>query len=436
MIAPKAQNMPAKADRVRLLQRKLYATAKANPKRRFGILYDKLYRKDVLQAAWEKVKANRGSAGVDGQTIEQIEAQGVGSLLEEVRVELEAERYQPKPVRRVAIPKPGRPGQTRPLGVPTVKDRIVQAAAKIVIEPILEANFLDCSYGFRPKRSAQQAHAAVQKAVTGGYRQVVDLDLRSYYDTIPQERLMRVIRKRIADPKMLRLIWRWLKAGVMTKEGYQETTVGTPQGSVISPLLSNAYLHVIDKIWVERYPETRLVRFADDAVVMCKQKAEYYLAQLKALLEWHGLQVHPEKTRVVQAEEGFDFLGQHFRLKPSRKWKGWRFCYRWPSHKSMRQVKEKIRSVIGKDDIHSLETKIAVVNPVIRGWCNFHRYSNAHKHFSVIDGYVYERLVRFLRQKHRWRSQGYREVSQKQLEDQGLFHLHGQIRRWPLNAGA
>jgi RNA-directed DNA polymerase len=432
----KAQHMSKEMDKVQVLQRKLYVVAKKEPKRKFGVLYDKIHRMDVLERAWKEVRQNRGSAGMDKVTIEEVERQGVGSLLEKIQQELQDESYRPKPVRRVFIPKTGKGSGFRPLGIPTVKDRIIQTAVKIVIEPLFEASFLGCSYGFRPKRNPQQAHAEVQKAVIGGYREVLDIDLKSYFDTIPHTRLMLCVEKRVRDPKVLRLIKGWLKAGILDKTGYEETIEGVPQGGPLSPLLSNIYLHVVDKIWMEKYPETRIVRFADDARVLCKNRAGFYMQRMRELLSWHGLEVNEEKSRIVQAGEGFDFLGQHFRLKPSRKWKGWKFCYRWPSKKAMSTIKEKIRTAIGKDDIQSLETKLGVINPILRGWCQYHKYSNAHKHFKSIDSYVYEKLVKFMRKKHRWRGSGYRKAPRSFLEKLGLYHLHGKIQRWPLKAVA
>lgn len=434
MIADKAQYTPEKSDKVRVLQRKLYVAAKEAPKRTFGILYDKIHRMDVLKRAWEEVRKNKGAAGIDKMSIQEVEEKGVSELLLELQQELKEERYRPPAMRRVYIPKPGKKGEKRPLGIPTVKDRIVQSATRLVIEPVFEASFLNCSYGFRPRRSPQQAHAKVQKLVIEGYREVVDVDIKSYFDTIPHKRLLVCIRKRVRDPKVLRLIRNWLNAGILEGNCYQETKEGVPQGGPLSPLLSNIYLHVIDKIWTERYSETKLVRFADDARVMCKSKSSFYMRELVKWLEWHGLRINPEKSRVVHAQKGFDFLGQHFRLKPSRKWKNWLFCYRWPTKEAVKAVKAKIREAIGWDDIYDLKTKIDVINPILRGWCQYHRYSNAHKHFKAVDSYVYTKLVGFMRRKYRWRGSGYRKAPRSFFKKLGLYYLHGKIQRWPLNA--
>ena len=388
MIAQKAQHMPGFPDKVRVLQRKLYVAAKKAPKRTFGILYDKICRMDVLEEAWEQVRQNKGSAGVDKVTIGEVEQRGVDALLGEIQQELLAERYRPKAVRRVYIPKSGKKNAKRPLGIPTVKDRIVQTATKLVIEPLFEASFLDCSYGFRPQRSPQQALACVQKAVINGYREVIDIDLKSYFDTIPTERLLACVRKRVSDPKVLRLIKRWLEAGIMEQGQHLPTEAGVPQGGPLSPLLSNVYLHVIDKIWTQHHPQTRIVRFVDDIRVLCRSRSKEYMESLVDWINWHGLQINPEKSQIVHAAEGFNFLGQHFRLKPSRKWKGWHFCYRWPTKQAISTIKELIRNAIGPDERYSLEAKIGVINPILRGWCQYHRYSNGHKHFDAIDSYL------------------------------------------------
>lgn len=434
MIAQKAQHMPKKLDKVRVFQRKLYVAAKKDPKRKFGILYDKIHRMDILERAWWQVRGNKGRAGVDKVTIEDVEAYGVRRLLEEIQQELKDQKYRPSAVRRVHIPKMGRKGETRPLGIATIKDRIVQTATKIVIEPIFEAVFLDCSYGFRPKKSPQHAMVKVQGLVIEGYREVIDVDLKSYFDTIPHQRLLQCIKKKITDPKVIRLIRYWLKADILDGNIHQELESGVCQGGPISPLLSNIYLHVIDKIWTEKYPETRIVRFCDDLRILCKESAYIYMERLNEWIQWHGLKINPQKSKVIKAQKGFDFLGQHFRLKPSRKWKNWLFCYRWPSKKAVLMIKDKIRNAIGWDDIYDLKTKIDVATPILRGWCNYHQYSNAHKHFKTVDSYVYTKLVSFMRRKHKWRGSGYRKAPPSYFKGLGLYHLHGRIKRWPLKA--
>src|ERR1041385_8117421 len=257
-------------DKTRELQRALYRAAKASATRRFHALYDKVYRMDILARAWREVKANAGAAGVDGQTISAIEQYGVDQFLEELATDLKQQRYRPQPVRRVFIPKPN--GRQRPLGIPGVKDRVAQAAVKIVIEPLFEGSFRPGSYGFRPKRSAKQAIYDIRKWVTYGYDKVIDLDLKSYFDTIDHEILMQLVQRRVRDPRVLRLVRLWLKAGVMHEGILEETVVGSPQGAVISPLLSNIYLHPLDLYWEREGKATKMVCYADDLVVLCRWK--------------------------------------------------------------------------------------------------------------------------------------------------------------------
>jgi group II intron reverse transcriptase/maturase len=258
---PERANNPV--DKVRELQRTLYTCAKRSRTRRFHALYDRVHRSDVLREAWRRVRSNRGAAGVDGESIEAIEEAGVEAFLEGIRADLQEGRYRPTPVRRRYIPKGD--GKQRPLGIPTVRDRVVQMAAKLVIEPIFEADFLPCSYGFRPKRSATQALEAIREAGNRGHNFVVDADIKAYFDTIEQKRLMERVGERISDRRVLKLIRQWLRAGVMEDGTVRETLAGTPQGGVISPLLANIYLHVLDRIWEARCKHLGvLVRYADD----------------------------------------------------------------------------------------------------------------------------------------------------------------------------
>jgi RNA-directed DNA polymerase len=395
------------------LQSKLSHTAKQSLDRKFGALCDKIYREDVIWEAWKRVKANKGAPGVDEQDFEYIEdVIGVERFLAEIQEELKSDRYRPLPVLRCYIEKPGKP-EKRPLGIPAIVDRVVQMATKLVIEPIFEANFLDCSHGFRPERSAHDAIRVIDKTITfKGQAIVIDADITGFFDNIRHDILLKLVERRIADPRVLRLIRMWLEAGVMEEGKYIETNgLGTPQGGVISPLLSNIYLHAFDKMFqLSGIPGT-LVRYADDFVILLRRNGKKVLRQIERMLGRLGLKLHPEKTRVVRAEDGFDFLGIHFCLSPVRKKNAElkMYCALWPSDRSIKRIKERVRNVMGRRYGLSLEELIDVLNPVIRGWNNYHiRARSSRKRLYRLNGFVRERIRIFLKRKYSDQSRGTR----------------------------
>jgi group II intron reverse transcriptase/maturase len=429
---PKANNSIEKA---RQLQRALYRAAKRSATRRFHALYDKVYREDILWRAWEMVKANRGVAGVDGQTIQAIEEGGIGIFLHQLQEELKVGYYQPQPVKRVYIPKPD--GRQRPLGIPVVRDRVVQAAMKIVIEPIFEADFQPCSFGFRPKRSPHDANEAIRQTVNKGNNWVVDADIESYFDTIDQEKLMEMVAKRISDRRILRLIRKFLKAGVLEEGKVRVTTLGTVQGGVFSPLLANIYLNYLDRVWVKKCTRVGiLVRFADDLVILCRKEtdAQEALQRLGIVMERLGLKLHPTKTRVVnlgEGKEGFDFLGFHHHKIRSFRY-GYKYLQRWPGRKATNSIREKVRAITGARQHlkHSLKDVIDDLNPVLRGWGNYFAVGNSGKQLQAVDNYVKERLCRFLSKKHQKSGIGWSvRWAHIDFRQEGLYHLSGTVRR-------
>lgn len=424
-------------DKVRQLQRRLYVAAKRSRKRRFHALYDRIYRGDVLAEAWERVKANKGAAGVDGETLSAIEQGGVESFLLDIQQRLCTGRYWPQPVRRQYIPKPD--GTKRPLGIPTVRDRVVQAAAKLVVEPIFEADFKECSYGFRPKKSATHALEAIRLTGGRGHRYVVEIDIEKFYDSIDHSKLMLLVEQRISDRRVLKLLRQWLKAGVMEEGRVRNTVLGSPQGGVISPLLSNIYLDVLDRLWERESRHLgRLVRYADDAVVLCRTRAdaEQTLRRLGSIMDRLDLRLHPDKTRIVElglGKEGFVFLGCYLRIVLSH-FKRREFLFRWPSPRAMNRIRARIRELTdrrrwaGMKDIRQV---IEVLNPVLRGWGNYYRTGNASWKFQQVDRYVNQRLVRLLRQVRGRRSRPFslRDWSPARFATEfGLHRLVGTIR--------
>jgi group II intron reverse transcriptase/maturase len=425
------------ADKVRQLRRRLYVIAKRSRGRRFHALYDRICRGDVLAEAWKQVKTNKGAAGVDGETLSMIEQGGVEKFLLDLQQRLRTGRYWPQPVRRQYIPKPD--GMKRPLGIPTVRDRVVQAAAKVVVEPIFEADFKECSYGFRPRRSTTQALETIRLIGGRGHRYVVEIDIQKFFDTIDHEKLMRLVERRVSDRRVLKLLRKWLRAGVMVEGRLEGTELGSPQGGVISPLLANIYLNALDGIWERQCQHLgTLVRYADDAVVLCRSRAEAEesLRRLGIVMDRLGLKLHPDKTRIVElglGKQGFVFLGCYLRIVLSR-FKGREYLFRWPAPRAMRSIRARIRELTDRrrwTGLRDIREVIKVLNPVLRSWGVYFRTGNASWKFQQVDRYVNQRLVRLLPRVRGWRRRPF-ELRQwtpaRFAEEFGLHRLVGTIR--------
>ena len=428
-----AQKANDTIDKARQLQRKLYLAAKVNRKRRFHAMYDKIHRIDILQEAWKRVKTNGGAGGIDKVSIEDVKAYGENKLLDEISEVLECNNYRPLPVRRTYIPK--NDGSKRPLGIPVIKDRIVQMATKIVIEPVFEADFLDCSFGFRPKRSAIQALDKIYEVADRGEALwVIDADIKDYFGSINHDKLMLLVKQRISDRRIQKLIWQWLKAGIMERGEYQKSDKGAPQGGVISPLLSNIYLNYFDYVWTKQYSHLGiLVRYADDFVILSKrrQQAIQALQAVHQIMEKLELTIHEGKTKLVDmyfGKEGFDFLGFHNRFKRGRTktWKWYWRLFQVPSQKAMKKMRSNIKAEFASPIrlLWSLQDMIKLLNPKIVGMRNYYNREFAQEKLWHIDRYVVKKFTKWYNSK---RQRQYRLGNMNKVREliygNGLAHM-------------
>ena len=428
------------SDKVRELQIKLYRKAKSEPGFRFYQLYDKVYREDVLLRAWVQAKANQGAPGVDGESFGDIESKGVMEWLNGLRKELHDKTYQPQPVRRVMIPKPG--GGERPLGIPTIRDRVAQTAAKLILEPIFEADLEPNAYGYRPQRSAQDAIQKVGELLQQGYTDIVDADLSKYFDNIPHAELMECVARRIVDRHMLHLIQMWLKVPVEERDengkrrltGGKDNDRGTPQGGVISPLLANLYINRMLKGFrqARRGEQFRaqIVNYADDFVILSRGKAAEALEWTRGVLERLKLTLNEKKTSIRNArQERFDFLGYtfgpHFSTRTGRQYLGYS-----PSQKSVKRIRGNVREHLGRNNTQPWEEVRDRLNQKLRGWAQYFQLRRPWSVFQVVDEYVEDRVRHFLRKRHKVQSQGTRQFSTKRIYGElGVFRLRNQLRR-------
>ena len=440
---PRGDALPRRMEKARKLQRTLYRAAKAQPERRFTLLYDKVYRPDILQEAWKRVKSNRGAAGLDEVSIEDVVRYGEQRFLEELQAELATGEHRVSHVRRVHIPKPGQPGKTRPLGIPTVKDRLVQMAVKLVIEPLFEADFLPCSYGFRPGRNPRDALREINICMDLGFTHVVDVDLQSFFDTIDHGFLMGLVERRVGDVRVLRMVRAWLRTGVMEDGKVTHPVRGTPQGGVISPLLSNIYLHEVDRQWcrpdAQPAMDARLVRYADDMVILARTETaamdawERFQGQVAAL----RLTINREKSRIATVDTGFRFLGFEFRRRRRK-------VRMWPCAKACTHIAQRARQVVRSvPSSSSLSEVIRKLNPVLNGWCTYFRVGNSNRVFHGVDWMVRSEVQLWLRRKHRcdW-TRAKRRWDYRYLHERcRLYRMVGKVshldgpRRTPPNEG-
>ena len=427
-------SLPTGRTKLEELRGKLFAKAKAEPEFRFYSLYDKIYRKDVLAEALRISKENRGSSGVDGQTFEQIKDYGEERWLEDLQRELQARTYRPRPVRRVLIPKPG--GGERPLGIPTIKDRVAQTAAKLILEPIFEADFSDAAHGYRPGRGGWRPVQVVHRELASGRTEVVDADLSKYFDTVPHAELMTCLARRIADKAVLHLIKMWLKVPAQEKDeqgrarftGGKRSKQGTPQGGVISPLLANVYINRLLKAFAKsalmRRCGAQIVNYADDFVVLCKPgSAAEVLVQIRQWIVGMKLTLNEAKTRLCNAREDlFRFLGYELGPLMNRRTRRWYLGAR-PSSKAMERVRERVSNILRRGRTEPWDVIRVELNQYLIGWANYFAYGSPGKFFRLVDIHAAARARNLLRRRHKLPNKTRRFSYAELHRDYGIFEL-------------